>query len=259
MIPFLSSLFGPPRRSGYIPDTPDDRDKPFGALGLATTPPPSASLAGFVPSVLDQGATESCVAHAIAQGMLVAHRALGHDAQLPSRRFLYWNARGYHGGELVDAGTFLRTCMRGAVRFGAPDESHCAWDPKLVNRSPGWGAYRMAFDGAGLHGYNRLLDDETRLDDIRRAIASQVPVAFGTNVSEAFKSFSGTGTVTHPASSAVVGGHAMLVVGYDGDRFRICNSWGRYWGDNGFAWLSESYLAWSETRDLWALDVRGAS
>lgn len=254
----LFDLFRPRRGGGYRPDPVDARDRPFGAMGLAATPPPSASLAGFVSSVLDQGNTESCVAHAIASGLRVAHRARGREVQLPSRRFLYWHARGYHAGELVDAGTYLRTCMKGAVCFGSSDETACPWDPRLVNRSPGWGAYRKAFDGAGLHGYYRIDEySDTRLDEIRRAVASQVPVAFGTRISQAFKSHTGTGTVTHPSDSAAVGGHAMLVVGYEGERFRVLNSWGTYWGDGGFAWLDGAYLNWPRTQDLWALDVGG--
>lgn len=252
----LLDLFRAPRRSGYLPDTPDNRDRPIGALGLATSPPPSSSMAGLVERILDQGNTESCVAHAIAQGLQVAHRQLGANVELPSRRFLYWQARGYHGGELIDAGTYLRTCMRGVVRFGPCSETGCPWDPRLINRSPGWPAYRAAFDGAGLRGYYRVSEGDDRLDEIRRAIATGIPVAFGTRVSDAFKRFGGTGTVTRPSSSSAVGGHAMLVVGYEPGRFRVVNSWGQYWGDRGCAWLDDAYLDWSETRDLWALDVR---
>ena len=40
------------------------------------------------------------------------------------------------------------------------------------------------------------------------------------------------------------GGHAMTVVGYDdtlnGGSFRIVNSWGYQWGDNGYAWIRYS-------------------
>ena len=49
-----------------------------------------------------------------------------------------------------------------------------------------------------------------------------------------------------------VGGHAMCVVGYDGDNFEIVNSWGTGWRNGGFAWLTSGRLA--TATDLWAVD-----
>ncbi|HEY3331451.1 MAG TPA: C1 family peptidase [Capsulimonadaceae bacterium] len=51
------------------------------------------------------------------------------------------------------------------------------------------------------------------------------------------------------------GGHAVCIVGYDDDKhaFRMVNSWGSDWGDNGFVWLAEDFLAkcaregWTQT------------
>ena len=37
------------------------------------------------------------------------------------------------------------------------------------------------------------------------------------------------------------GGHAVNIVGVDGDYFIIRNSWGQDWGDNGYAYLSFNY------------------
>ncbi|MEJ0106451.1 MAG: C1 family peptidase [Bacteroidota bacterium] len=35
------------------------------------------------------------------------------------------------------------------------------------------------------------------------------------------------------------GGHAMVVIGYNDTKnaFKVMNSWGTKWGDNGFAWI----------------------
>lgn len=255
----IAAIFGSRRGCGCLPDTPDARDQLCGVLGLPGAPPASAMrLAGLVPHVLDQGWTESCVGHAIASGLWVAGRARGEATEQPSPRFVYFHARGYHGGELVDTGTFLRTGLKGVMRFGYAPEQHCPTSRALINRSPSWGAYRHAHDSGGLRGYYRIASEGSeRLDEIRRALAADRPVVFGTGVSKSFKSFGGPGTVTRPALSAVVGRHAMCVVGYDGDRFRIVNSWGPLWGESGFVWLTDSYLAWEETRDLWVLDTEG--
>ena len=47
-----------------------------------------------------------------------------------------------------------------------------------------------------------------------------------------------------------VGGHAMLVVGYSDDMnaFKVVNSWGSGWGNEGFVWID--YKAFKEAGDL---------
>jgi hypothetical protein len=52
------------------------------------------------------------------------------------------------------------------------------------------------------------------------------------------------------AEKRVTGGHAFLLVGYDEDGFWLQNSWGPYWGKNGFCHLS--YSDWLENgMDVW--------
>ncbi|MGI6192394.1 MAG: C1 family peptidase [Christensenellales bacterium] len=47
------------------------------------------------------------------------------------------------------------------------------------------------------------------------------------------------------------GGHAMSVWGYDGELFRVQNSWGTDWADGGRCWmLAEDILRWN---DCWAI------
>ena len=47
-----------------------------------------------------------------------------------------------------------------------------------------------------------------------------------------------------PFGGSTGGGHVVLVVGYDDARqaFRIKNSWGPSWGENGYAWVSYDYV-----------------
>lgn len=49
------------------------------------------------------------------------------------------------------------------------------------------------------------------------------------------------------SSGNIIGGHAILVVGYDeeNDRVKILNSWGDSWGINGTAWMNYSMLGTS--------------
>jgi C1A family cysteine protease len=47
----------------------------------------------------------------------------------------------------------------------------------------------------------------------------------------------------------------MCIVGYEPGRFRVANSWGTDWREHGFAWLTDSYLAWEQTQDVWVLSL----
>jgi C1A family cysteine protease len=50
----------------------------------------------------------------------------------------------------------------------------------------------------------------------------------------------------------------MAVVGYDDEKhaFRVANSWSSRWGDNGFLWISEDYVA-KDTLEAWGFAPTG--
>ncbi|MEI7557126.1 C1 family peptidase [Candidatus Chlorohelix sp.] len=52
--------------------------------------------------------------------------------------------------------------------------------------------------------------------------------------------------VTHSLSSSAAsrGNHAITLIGYDDSRgaFRMANSWGTYWGNGGYTWLSYNFV-----------------
>jgi hypothetical protein len=59
-----------------------------------------------------------------------------------------------------------------------------------------------------------------------------------------------------PRSEQVLGGHAVLAVGYEDatQRFIVRNSWGKGWGNKGYCTMPYSYLTDpSLARDFWAV------
>jgi C1A family cysteine protease len=66
-----------------------------------------------------------------------------------------------------------------------------------------------------------------------------------------------SGKVPMPkANEAVLGGHAVLAVGYDEDqqRFIVRNSWGDNWGIDGYFIMPYPYLLQgSLSRDFWTI------
>lgn len=83
-------------------------------------------------------------------------------------------------------------------------------------------------------------------DDIKLAISSGLPVVVGMNVPPSFENAIGTSLWTPKITETKLEGygHAMVVVGYDdnkyGGAFEILNSWSEVWGDKGYIWVKYS-------------------
>ena len=90
---------------------------------------------------------------------------------------------------------------------------------------------------------------------------------FGFTCYSSLSSASSTGKIPYPASTdSVVGGHAVMTVGYDDNMIikhpdgtttkgalRIRNSWGTGWGEPGYGWLPYQYLLKQLAVDWWTL------
>lgn len=57
------------------------------------------------------------------------------------------------------------------------------------------------------------------------------------------------GTLPVDKTSGLAGGHEIVCSGWDGQRFRLDNSWGASWGDNGSCWVSQANLVWLLAQD----------
>lgn len=99
---------------------------------------------------------------------------------------------------------------------------------------------------------------------MKSVLATSLPIVFGFTVYESFESqaVAASGVVPMPApSEKVVGGHAVVLVGYDDveDRFRVRNSWGTGWGQNGYFEMPYLYVtSGSLASDFWAVQQTSA-
>lgn len=192
----------------------------------------------------EQGATNSCVSHAIDHGV---QAVLGPRYSLRSVAAPYWWARALSGLEKQDLGCYVRDGFAAARNFGLPPDS--AWRRSFytINDQPPANALRLARTWRGLT-YARIVADDRALA-VRAALAMGHPVVGAWGVDERFKHDDGPTFIERIDGDF---GHAMMISGYDGDRLRLCNSWGRDWRDLGRAWIDDGVLedAW----ELWSVE-----
>jgi C1A family cysteine protease len=250
---------------GWIPDSDHKKVKDYNArllLDRVSAPPPSASLRHLIPSILNQGNLGSCTAQAVAQAIRMDLIRKGvANAELLSRLFAYYYARAASPGNTqVDSGTQIR-CVFDAIRkLGYCPESAWPYDIDTFTFMPGAAAVRAAYDQRSIY-YRITSTGAQRITDICTAVAGGHAVVFGTPVSNAIFDADPTKPLGPPIGETIIGGHAMTVVGYKPGRitgivdFDIVNSWGEEYGDHGYFTMSDTYLAWSETTDLWIAEI----
>lgn len=171
----------------------------------------------------------------------------------PSRLFVYYNARVLNGDPGVDDGATIRDALKAAAKPGICAETQWPYLESRVLDRPVAEAYAAAT--AGVREYQRIDPD---LDALRACIAGGSPFIFGINVykSTVAQWMHGGNLLPPQSNEAVLGGHAILAVGYDdGTRVvRALNSCGAATGDNGFVNVPYSYFQRTDqTYDFWTI------
>ena len=77
-------------------------------------------------------------------------------------------------------------------------------------------------------------------------------VIFAANVGKQFNAYKGNAVFSLNAKDENSGGHAMAICGYDDNKgpngaFKVINSWGTDWGDNGYMWVDQKFFCESKT------------
>lgn len=171
-----------------------------------------------------------------------------------SRLHLYWISRCYEGTQKVDKGTSIATAGEQLKTIGVCPERLWPYDLTKLFTSPPLETFNVASDNMIVGLYSIDSTGKQRADDVEAAIRANHPVPFGTFIGADYQAYQGADVVFDPP----VGGdpHAQLIVGVrrrsDGLReFKVRNSWSDQWGSAGHAWISERYLTWENTHNLW--------
>ena len=265
---------------GYIPSLPDFRDfsvdhaevsPRLAALGqpsildmlknLVTSTPSSVDLREYCSPIHDQGSLQSCTAHAATSLLEFMQKKTHGKYTEMSRLYVYYCTRFLMRGNWLeqDSGAYMRSAMAALRLYGAPPEVFYPYNESKVNDRPSPMLYSLAEDFEATQ-YTRLdnswLDRLVLLKQIKRFLASGIPIMFGFSVFENINGAAKTGEIPLPAGS-LEGGHAVVAVGYreypGQDALLIQNSWGSGWGLSGFGWLPLDYIKRGLAQDFWAL------
>jgi hypothetical protein len=247
---------------GWRPSPPDKRDYRYQARVDPATLPASVDLAASLPPAWDQSQLGSCTAFTGAAAVVfdLVKQGIG-LAFVPSFLFLYYNERKDDGTIPVDAGSSMREIAKALAKYGL---AHDAFWPYNISRfadAPPAAAYDDGLKTV-LTQYLAVAQD---VNAIKSCLADGYPVMVGISVYQSFENAGATGDVPMPTppNDRLLGGHALLVVGYNDatGRWKFRNSWGTSWGKSGYGTLPYAFLADAElSDDFWTLrQVSGAA
>ncbi len=244
------------KRYGWIPSLPDKRDL-IRAPKMGGIVPQSVDLRQLCPPVYDQGQLGSCTANAIAGAIEFDQLKQGFKPPwTPSRLFIYYQERFIEGTVGTDSGAMIRDGIKVIATLGAPPEPEWPYDISQFAVAPNDQSVQDAIRNLALK-YESV---NQTLQDLLDAIAGGFPVVFGFTVYDSFESqvVAQTGVMPMPNldSESVLGGHAVLAVGYDQDKkiFIVRNSWGDGWGDHGYFYMPFNYISDSSlASDFWTV------
>jgi len=120
-------------------------------------------------------------------------------------------------------------------------------------------AFEKSWSLLGFQETVRLTDpnrvDSNNITSVKYALANYHAVVFSMHIPESFNYVAHDG-LFRPSEdernrNTITTAHALTIVGFDDDlyggAFRVVNSWGTEWGDDGFCWISfEDFNAFQE-------------
>jgi C1A family cysteine protease len=253
--------------------------------------PPAVDLRPNCGPVRFQGGFNTCNAHVVASLVEYFEKREHGKSIAPSRRFLFTVAKNFNQSEDA-SGVYIRQVMGVLRMIGVPPEKfweypefekdeegrYPLWD-EAFNVEPPAFCYALASEYQAIR-YYRLdrrdedgklrISPEDLLLGLRKHLAGGIPVTMGfpmydSVIDESWDS--GTGMIPyHTDDDRRIGGHAVVVVGYDDEKVMtkldgtsttgallVQNSWGKDWGERGFGWIAYEYVLRDRTRDFWTL------
>lgn len=212
--------------------------------------PPSVDFRQDWWEIGDQGSTGSCVGWASTDGVVRYHMVKSGRITRPgllSARCTWMASKetdeftSRPESFVEEAGTSLKAAMIFLNKYGSVPESLLPFKIGTTMYAGNENAFYATAASRRITAYYNMGKNLTQW---RTWLATQGPFMAGLNVDKTWDNATATkGNLDTFQPNTIRGGHAICVVGYTADkRFIIRNSWGKTWGDKGFAYASEAYI-----------------
>jgi hypothetical protein len=227
-------------------------------------PGPPLDLSSHV-SIRDSGAEGSVVGLAVASATEISLSIGGRSERL-SARYAYAKARVLDGQDpdsYTDTGATIPSGLKAAKQFGIPLEAEWPYVPTKPQLPPNmtW----AALDNVRPR-FKPVVYPISRYEEIPYHLALGRPIVAGFSVfheSWMNEQASKTGWIAVAENTQVIGGHAVVIVGFDGRKnaLKFANSWGATWGEAGFGYMPRKAVEQAlndrgrRATNYWAIEV----
>ncbi len=216
----------------------------LGEPGSQPSLPTSIDLSSSFPTPGDQGNQGSCVGWATAYAVKSYQEKIEMGWDLNRLEHLFSPSFVYNQikvGDCMD-GSRIHDALDLIVNIGAATKDTMPYtDAECYTQPDREALQRASYFKA--QRWDRLIN----MQSMKEALANRLPIIIGIPVFESFNYLRGPDSVYNTLEGLNLGGHAVTVVGYDdirfGGAFRVINSWGTGWGDNGYFWLPYNKVA----------------
>ena len=253
---FISLLFNSCNSSDKKSSSTNGHDVPLGmkfepeeklaGIPLASTPfggdelPTSVDLSDRMPPIGNQGNQQSCVAWSIAYALKSYQEKVELGQQFTFSPSYIYNQinNGMNAPTYVTDGLNILS-EQGVCQYDEMPYNENDWTTKPSEASRA-NAKKFRIDF-----WRRVNVLDTK--EVKAQLSAGYPVIIGADVSKEFINDGYTQKAAYIWKDAgtPAGGHCMLLVGYDDAKsaFRVMNSWGKDWGDNGFGWIDYKFFS----------------
>lgn len=213
-----------------------------------TVLPPYFSLQEYINFVYDQGKLGSCTSNAFCAAYKILNNIHNNNNDFePSRLFFYYQEREIEGNINIDIGADVIDGEQYVCNNGICNESLWPYDINKFNIKPTPNCYDDAQNHKITNCFNIPIDNNL-LDKIKYYIFNKTPVLIALAIYSSFESpeVASSGLIPMPNKSdeILIGGHELLIIGYNDptQNFIVLNSWGKYWGINGYCYIPYTYF-----------------